>query len=138
MSKSNQTAGQILRFLIVSGISFTIDLSLYSGLTLLADLDSSWAKRISFGCVFFWSFFAHKRFTFRQRKIFGAEPLKFTLVYALGWLLNSSVHDLTAQQADPSAIAFIAATISWALLNFVGQKWFVFANSQGIKSATSN
>lgn len=138
MSAKQNTIGQIQRFLVVSGISFSIDLGLYSGLTLLADLDSSWAKRISFACVFFWSFFAHKRFTFKQRKSTGMEPIKFAAVYALGWILNSTVHDITAQQASPSAAAFISATIAWAILNFIGQKWFVFGNSPTIESPTGN
>lgn len=129
MSKDNKTLAQIQRFLLVSGVSFTIDLSVYSALTYFWEVDSSWAKRISFACVFFWSFFAHKRFTFKQRTLNASEPLKFALVWAVGWVLNSSVHDITAQQSSPSPIAFVLATIAWACLNFMGQKWFVFGKT---------
>ncbi|MGY8693965.1 MAG: GtrA family protein, partial [Verrucomicrobiia bacterium] len=68
---------EIFRFLLVSGISFTIDAGVYLGLTTQFDIDGSWAKRISFACISVWGYFAHKHFTFRHRTLNRAEPIRF-------------------------------------------------------------
>jgi len=117
---------EIFRFLLVSGISFTIDAGVYLGLTTQFDIDGSWAKRISFACISVWGYFAHKHFTFRHRTLNRAEPIRFACLYFTGWILNSLVHDGTIALDQSSKPAFLLATFAWACWNFVGQKWFVF------------
>lgn len=126
MDKSRKTAQQAARFLLVSSVSLCIDYGIYSLLTHGFGMDSSWAKRISFACLFFWGYFAHKRFTFRQGGFHPSEPARFGLLYLSGWIINSVVHDLTAAEPNASNPAFLVATFAWACWNFCGQKFFVF------------
>ncbi|MBK1877745.1 GtrA family protein [Pelagicoccus mobilis] len=126
MEETRKTLAQIWRFLIVSGISLSIDYGVYTLLSVLAGMDSSWSKRISFACIFFWGYFAHKYFTFRNRGFHPSEPLRFGLLYLTGWVINSIVHDLSASDPAASNPAFLFATFVWACWNFLGQKLYVF------------
>ncbi|MDQ8181638.1 GtrA family protein [Pelagicoccus sp. SDUM812005] len=126
MDESRNTALQAIRFLMVSGISLSIDYGVYSTLSHFTVLDSSWAKRLSFVCIFAWGYFAHKHFTFKNRGFSASEPLRFGLLYLTGWVINSLVHDYAASHPGASTPAFLAATFVWACWNFVGQKFFVF------------
>ena len=126
MDETRRTTLQAARFILVSGISLSIDYGIYSLLTEQTALGSSWAKRISFGSIFLWGFFAHKHFTFKNRGFSLNQPARFALLYATGWVLNSIVHDLTAADAKTSNPAFLTATFVWACWNFLGQKYFVF------------
>ncbi|MDQ8201919.1 GtrA family protein [Pelagicoccus sp. SDUM812003] len=130
MEELQRTLRQVTRFALVSGISLGIDYGIYQLLTEIAGLDSSWAKRLSFACIFIWAYFAHKHFTFRNRGFNPAEPIRFSLLYFSGWAINSVVHDLTAADANGSNPAFIAATFVWAVWNFIGQKLFVFRDRE--------
>lgn len=129
MLDSRNIVSQILRFIVVSGIAFAIDAGVYLLLTIQFDVDGSWAKRISFACVSVWGFFAHKHFTFRHRSFRASEPIRFAIVYFTGWILNSVIYDATIDLDHESKPAFLAATFAWACWNFIGQKWFVFAES---------
>ncbi len=117
---------EILRFIVVSGIAFAIDAGVYLLLSETFEMDGSWAKRISFGCISVWGFFAHKHFTFRHRVFRTSEPIRFAIVYLAGWILNSYVYDATIDLDHSSKPAFLVATFAWACWNFIGQKWFVF------------
>ncbi len=126
MEATRNTAQQAARFLLVSGISLSIDYGVYSFLSHFSIVDSSWAKRLSFACIFFWGYFAHKHFTFKNREFSSSEPLRFGLLYLTGWVINSLVHDYAAANPGASDPAFLAATFVWACWNFIGQKYFVF------------
>lgn len=130
MTELQRTVLQAVRFLIVSGISLAIDYSVYLGLSQVAGIDGSWSKRISFACIAIWGFFAHKYFTFRDRDLNPAEPLKFAGLYFTGWLLNTLVHDASMVGNQASSPAFLAATFAWACWNFIGQKYFVFRRAE--------
>lgn len=131
MNDQSAKAGQIARFALVSGVSFTIDFLVYAGLASDAiGLQTSWAKRASFACIIVWGYFAHKHFTFRNRGFNPGEPARFALLFLAGWALNSLVHDVTATYGQAGFVAFIAATAAWACLNFLGQKHFVFRQTE--------
>ncbi len=130
MLESRNIVSQILRFIVVSGIAFAIDAGVYLLLTFHFEIDGSWAKRISFACISVWGFFAHKHFTFRHRAFRASEPIRFAIVYLTGWILNSVIYDATIALDQSSKPAFLTATFAWACWNFIGQKWFVFAEPQ--------
>lgn len=136
MVQARRTVLQAARFLIVSGISLSIDYGVYTLLTSQTALDSSWAKRASFACIVLWGFFAHKFFTFRNRGFNAREPARFALLYFTGWLINSLTHDLTAADSQPSNVAFLLATFVWACWNFLGQKFFVFRKRGHVTDST--
>lgn len=127
---------QIGRFLLVSGVSLAIDYGVYLSLTDFTSLDSSQAKRASFACIFLWGFFAHKRFTFKNRGFHPSQPLRFALLYLSGWLINSTVHDYAALEPETSNPAFLAATFVWACWNFLGQRYFVFRQARSPEKAS--
>jgi len=112
---------------LVSGIAFAIDAGVYLFLSTQFEVDGSWAKRVSFACVSIWGFFAHKHFTFRHRVFRVSEPIRFAIVYLTGWILNSVIYDATIALDQTAKPAFLTATFAWACWNFIGQKWFVFA-----------
>ena len=131
MTHPSAKLAQVARFAIVSGISFTVDASVYAGLAShWIGMDASWAKRLSFACIIVWSYFAHKRFTFGQRGVSVGEPLRFAALFLVGWITNSAVHDLTAIRGEAGQLAFILATAAWACLNFLGQRFFVFRHRE--------
>ena len=137
MESAFRTIRQVIRFLLVSGVSLCIDYGIYTMLTGFGISDSSWAKRISFACIVFWGYFAHKRFTFRNRGFSASQPIRFAMLYITGWALNSVVHDLTAADGNSSNPAFFAATFVWACWNFIGQKYFVFRSRSHHESEDS-
>ncbi|MBC2607439.1 GtrA family protein [Pelagicoccus albus] len=136
MDQTRKTLAQASRFLLVSGVSLAIDYGVYSLLSQYSGLSSSWAKRVSFACIFIWGYFAHKHFTFQNRGFNASEPIRFTLLYLTGWALNSVVHDVSASQPGASDPAFLAATFVWAIWNFAGQKLFVFRHRREDESQT--
>lgn len=126
MSELKKTISQAQRFILVSGVSFCIDATVYWTLASQTSLDSSWAKRISFASIALWGFFAHKYFTFGNRGFNANEPIRFVALYLTGWILNSFVHDAYVKHDEASSPAFVLATLVWASWNFLGQKFFVF------------
>lgn len=133
MEETRRTTLQVTRFLMVSGISLSIDYGIYVLLSEFTNLENSWAKRLSFACIFFWGYFAHKYFTFQKRGFRASEPFRFALLYLSGWAINSIVHDFAADEPGASNPAFLAATFVWACWNFLGQKFFVF-RTLGVES----
>jgi putative flippase GtrA len=134
MIDRRKLAFELLRFIMVSGISFAIDASVYLSLSIQFEVNGSWAKRISFACVSVWGFLAHKHFTFRHRAFRASEPIRFACVYFTGWIINSIVYDATIALDQSSKPAFLLATFVWACWNFIGQKWFVFRKSDPVDS----
>ena len=128
MLDKRRLVSEVLRFILVSGVAFMIDALGYLALKSIFEIDGSWSKRMSFVCVSFWGFFAHKHFTFRHRTFKPSEPIRFALVYLSGWVINSLVYDATIKLDHSSTPAFLVATFAWACWNFIGQKWFVFVD----------
>ena len=117
---------EVLRFLLVGGIAVAIDAFCYYILMELELASASNAKRISFGVGAIWAFFANKFFTFGKSHIHIKEPIKFCVIYLIGFALNSLTHDLSLQFINPSSLSFILATSASTIWNFTGQKWWVF------------
>lgn len=117
---------QIMRFLLVGGIAVGIDAFFYVSLNRLLGWDASWAKRISFAIGAIWAFWANKYFTFGSQIWTNTEPVLFVLVYAIGWAVNSAVHDVTMRLSGLYWLSFLGATGASTMANFVGQKWLVF------------
>ena len=86
---------EIPRFLVVGGIAVFIDAVVYHLILEFGFLSPSSAKKASFIGGAIWAYFANKYITFDQKKIRAKEPLKYTIVYFFGFLLNSFVHDIT-------------------------------------------
>ena len=79
------------------------------------------------------SFFLNKYFTFRAKRFSGKEVLRFILCilvcYGIGYGVARPAARLLFQGASPSLqdnLAMLGGSGVFTLLNFVGQKFFVF------------
>jgi putative flippase GtrA len=130
--------GQIARFLVVGGIAVLIDTGTYLALLKTTALSAPVAKRLSFAVGAVWGFFANKYFTFGQPGLSVREPMMFTVVYLVGWLANSAVHDLVLQLGGHRLVALLGATAVSTCTNFAGQKWLVFRSRHRVNRPTSS
>ena len=117
---------EILRFILVGGMAVFIDALSYYLLDALTQLEPANSKRLSFLIGSAWAFIMNKFYTFEQRQLHAHEPVLFALVYLLGFLLNSIIHDTVLELLQNKAIAFVLATGVSTCTNFMGQKWIVF------------
>ena len=127
---SKKLKTELLRFLLVGGIAVLIDATVYFALVKLAILHPSSSKRVSFACGAIWAFFMNKYYTFSQKQIKVSEPLSFSVVYLVGWLLNSVTHDILYKWTAIKLVAFLFATAVSTCSNFIGQKLIVFRTNR--------
>lgn len=116
---------QLLRFLVVGCTAVVIDLIVYT--LLITVIPIPVAKTLSFlaGTVF--AYFTNKLWTFDKPGRNHVEMFSFFLLYGTTLLVNVGVNQLTLY-LFPGALgfAFLAATGTSTILNFIGQKWWVF------------
>ncbi|MFO1063446.1 MAG: GtrA family protein [Pirellulales bacterium] len=129
------TGRQIGRFLCVGGSSVAVDLVCYW--LLLSSFTPMPAKGISYLIGMAVGFIGNKLWTFESKQRSLSEPALYSLVYAVSLAvnigLNSGVLALLNPVIDlPSinrAAAFLIATGTTTVLNFVGLKFIAFRRS---------
>jgi putative flippase GtrA len=121
---------QLCRYIFVGLMAVFIDGLTYFLFMKYSDLEPVWVKRISFIVGSVWAFLMNKFFTFQSKQKKISEPILFTVVYFLGFLLNSASHDLLYQWGKSSLWAFLVATGLSTVFNFIGQKYIVFKSAQ--------
>ena len=121
MNKINK---EINKFLI-SGLSavFT-DLFVYY--ILLNFLSSDLSKGISFIIGSIVAFILNKYWTFRKPKKSYNEMIKFGILYSLTLSLNILTNKIILDYTNIIFASFLIATAISTILNFIGQKWWVF------------
>lgn len=130
-----QTRTQIFRFLVV-GITATITDAGTYGLLLASVLDGRYAaaKSISFLAGTTVSYVLNKRWTFGSTASDPRQTVQFVVLYGLTFVVNVAVNTslvhvgLRAGLAEAMAAsgAFLTATAISTVLNFIGQKLWVF------------
>lgn len=158
MDKSNSQAsakklnpGELKRFLVSGGSAVACDTIVYAVLFSLA-MPPSVAKAISFIAGTVLAFFLNKFWTFKKPKRSHMEVVKFICLYAstLGAniLVNRIALDQVASVVPALApysvqLAFFAATGTSTVLNYIGQKYWVFkkvneagSNEDGLEPAS--
>lgn len=124
---------QLFRFLLVGGSTVLLDLLVYK--VLLTGLSPSLAKAISFLCGTVYAYQFNRVWTFKAGSASIPQALKFGLVYGTNLGINVGTNAAMLSLL-PSALpwrlnlAFLIATGTSAVLNFLGMKWLVF-NPQG-------
>lgn len=116
---------ELIRFCITGCSAVIIDLAIYYLLTNFYSL--SFSKIISFlsGTVF--SFFLNKFWTFEKKSNSINQGIKFFTLYTMTLLGNVFVNFFIFNYIYPSKfLAFLCATGTSTILNFIGQKWWVF------------
>ena len=133
------TKKQINRFILVGIGAVLIDFLTYK--IFLVFLTFSFAKTLSFMCGACFAYVANKFFTFEKREYCKKEIRKFVTLYLATLVANVMVNKLSLvilftfqkwlmleifSEAKSVFLAFLAATSTSTILNFIGQKFWVF------------
>ena len=118
---------QFLSYSMIGIISLLIDVIVYILLSDVFLISKSLSKIISFILASINSFLGNKIFTFKLKSYNFREPMKFIILYSVSLIANSSTHDFFLNVFD-GFLPFIIATIVSVIINFSGQKLWVFKN----------
>lgn len=116
---------EIVFYVIVGILSVVIDFLSYNFLNNIFYLDNSNSKRLSYLIGSTSSFLLNKKITFKSPKKTFKEPILFSIVYLISFVLNSVTHDILLEYIDGSC-PFIIATFISVIINYIGQKFVVF------------
>ncbi len=121
----SQTKQQTSRFLLVGLTAVAVDWLVYS--LLIHQLSYPVAKSLSFIAGSFVSYFANKFWTFEQKERNHREVGQFVSLYIFTLAMNTIVNSVVLN-FFPSLVffAYLCATATSTILNFVGQKYWVF------------
>ena len=123
--KNNKLENQILIFIVIGGLATTIDFIIYS--YLLDFISINFSKFISMLVSSLFSYFMNKIFTFNKGKNYNSKYLiKFYIIFLLNLLTNIFVNYYVYKWTSIKILAFILATLFGMIVNFIGQKFFVF------------
>ena len=92
----------------------------------MAGMDLSVAKAISFVCGSIVGFIINKLWTFQAKRFSFGEILRYCILYTCTALINTGVNYAVLYFVDIQIFAFLCATGVSTILNFLGQKFFVF------------
>ena len=118
---------QFISYSMIGIISLLIDVIVYILLSDFFLISKSQSKIISFILASINSFLGNKIFTFKLKSYNFREPMKFILLYSVSLIANSSTHDFFLNVFDGFQ-PFIIASIVSIIINFGGQKLWVFRN----------
>ena len=118
---------QFISYSKIGIISLLIDIIVYVLLSDFFLISKSLSKIISFILASINSFLGNKIFTFKLKSYNFREPLKFILLYSVSLIANSSTHDFFLNVFD-GFLPFIISSIVSIIINFGGQKLWVFKN----------
>lgn len=121
----NNFLKQLMRYIIVGIIVVFIDFGSYKFLINIFEVDVSISKRFSYIIGALFSFFLNKTLTFKSWTIKLEEPLLFIIVYFIGFVSNSFVHDISLNYFKGN-MPFYVSTFSSIMINYLGQKFIVF------------
>lgn len=117
---------QIIRYLFVGGGAVFIDYISYFALMRFVAVQPSIAKGASYIMGALFAFIMNKIWTFESdeptHKAFG----KFAALYFSTFLANVSINSAILWIFGGKQIAFILATATSIVLNYIGQKFWVF------------
>jgi putative flippase GtrA len=143
-AKSTQTQlhHELSRFIIIGIIATIFDFSLYSIGHQWFNLPYAMAKTFSFICGSCLAYFLNKHFTFKQEKHQASQMIRFAILYILTMLVNvavnsSSIAILTQKisiswltKSEILIFSFVVATGTSTVINFIGQKFWVFKSAK--------
>lgn len=127
MTQTYSSYKQLFRFIIVGCSAVVTDLASYTTLVSWFEWNFALAKAVSFILGTIVAFIFNKYWTFEKPGYRHTEIIKFITLYSLTLGANVIVNHYSLW-LFPSFIllAFLAATGTSTVLNFVGQKWWVF------------
>lgn len=133
----NRKHQELTRFIASGILAVTSDFSSYY--LLLEHLSTDAAKSISFIIGSIVSFFMNKLWTFESQAKIHSALLPFIALYSLTFIANVSAnHLILLIFNNMSVLAFLIATGTSTVLNFIGMKFWVFKvaeNNKGIRES---
>ena len=115
---------ELKRFLIVGVGSVSIDLCSY--IFLINFVLKDWAKALSFFLGTCFAFLLNKYWTFRKNERSYRQLSFFILLYTTTLGVNVWINKLILDYSEIVILSFFVATSASTVLNFLGQKWWVF------------
>ncbi|SFD73340.1 GtrA family protein [Flavobacterium phragmitis] len=120
----NTIKKELLRFLVAGFSAVFVDLSTYY--LLLKLLQHNSAKAISFILGTIVAYIINKYWTFEKKEKSYVEILRFVILYSITLGANVLVNKYVLNNTNVIVVAFLAATATSTVLNFIGQKFWVF------------
>ncbi len=118
---------QLIKFGMVGVVNTAIDFSLYLLLTRAFFIFELLANALAMLVAMSFSFFANKRFTFRNHVAdHGRQMLKFVAVQGIGFVLGNGTFYLVLQLGVFDIYAKICGAIVFTSWNFLAQKYWAF------------
>ena len=121
---------ELTAFIVVGALTVLVDLAVYRGLVLFDLLTTNRAKAAGFVVGMIFAYFSHKVWTFSHKSHKPGAVWRYVLLYAstLGVNVMVNAYALLAAGEFEHVIllAFLLATGTSTVLNFIGMKYFVF------------
>ena len=122
--RTHVSTKEIYRFLVGGGSAVLIDAGVY--VMLKTRIDFSLAKVISYIIGATVGFVINKLWTFECKGFNVAEILKYAVLYVFSAYANAFVNRTVLLVISSTIFAFLCATGTSTVLNFIGQKFLVF------------
>lgn len=116
---------EILHFLVGGGSAVCTDYMVYK-LLMLIGMGCNPSKAISFVCGSIVGFIINKLWTFNSKKFRKDEVYKYIALYTCTAIINMVINRLVLSMFSLELFSFLCATGVSTILNFLGQKYFVF------------
>lgn len=123
---------EILKFLVGGGSAVLVDYLFYR-LLMYIGLSVSISKGISYVAGAAVGFVINKLWTFESKQFSSIEIVKYILLYACSACANAGINKFVLWLFNWQLFAFLCATGVSTVMNFLGQKFFVFVKKKGDK-----
>ncbi|MEK7452463.1 MAG: GtrA family protein, partial [Patescibacteria group bacterium] len=119
---------ELFRFLITGFTAVGTDACVYA--ILLYFLSPSYAKTSSFFAGTIVAYLLNKYWTFEKKVFVFKEVIRFLSLYTVTLFVNVWVNTFTLDLTHQHTIAFLFATTTSTILNFIGLKFWVFRKNK--------
>ena len=116
---------ELIRFLFGGGSAVVVDFLTYK-LFMACGLGRSLAKGLSFICGSIVGFIINKCWTFESKGFSSGEIIRYVILYSSTAVINALVNKVALMMIPMEVFGFFCATGVSTILNFIGQKYFVF------------
>lgn len=117
---------EILRYLVVGGGAVVIDFISYMTMVHLIHLNASVSKGTSYVLGALFSFAINKIWTFASDKKTHEAFIRFAVLYMSTFATNVAINAFLLWLGAATIIGFSFATATSIVLNYIGQKYWVF------------
>ena len=115
---------ELLRFILAWLFAVLVDLISY--FSLLNYFTPNLSKVFSFMAGTFVAYIINKFWTFKKKQKSYLETIKFSLLYTFTMFCNVIINKVSLNYSQFIFLSFIIATGFSTILNFLGQKYWVF------------